>query len=135
VNVPVPRTSQAIAVIDDDESVRKALRRLLLSFGLEVETFATAEEFLARAQGESPACLILDVRMPGISGLELQQRLGAARRRIPIVFITAHRDQQACHEALAAGAVDFLFKPFDEQALLNAVSQALGRDNEERAIP
>ena len=97
--------------------------------------FATAEEFLARASGESPACLIMDVRMPGMSGLELQQHLNTAGRRIPIVFITAHEDQQARHAALAAGAVDFLIKPFDEQVLLRAVTQALGRDNEERAVP
>jgi FixJ family two-component response regulator len=131
----VQQTSQSVSVIDDDDSVRTALRRLLRSFGLNVETFATAEEFLARAQGESPGCLILDVRMPGMSGLELQQRLGSESRRIPIVFITAHEDPQARHEALAAGAVDFLLKPFDEQVLLNAVSQALGRDDEARGIP
>ena len=129
------RTSQNVSVVEDDESVRTALRRLLRSFGLTVETFATSEEFLARPQVESPACLILDVRLPGMSGLELQEHLGSARQRIPIVFITAHEDQQARHEALAAGAVDFLIKPFDEQVLLNAVSQALGRGNDERAIP
>ncbi len=128
-------TSQVVAVVDDDESVCKALRRLLRSFGLNIETFATAEEFLARAPGEPPACLILDVRMPGMSGLELQQRLNAAGRRIPLVFITAHEDQQARHAALAAGAVDFLIKPFDEQVLLKAVTQALGGDKEERAVP
>jgi FixJ family two-component response regulator len=131
----VPQTNQTVAVVDDDQSVRKALRRLLRSFELNVETFATAEEFLARAQGESPACLILDVRLPGMSGLELQQRLGSAGQRIPIVFITGHEDQQARLEALAAGAVDFLLKPFDEQVLLNAVSQALGIDYEERRTP
>lgn len=129
------RTSQIVSVVDDDESVCKALRRLLRSFGLNVETFATAEEFLARAGGEAPGCLILDVSMPGMSGLELQQRLNSADRRIPIVFITAHEDPQARLEALAGGAVDFLFKPFDEQALLSAVSQALGKDREERTTP
>jgi FixJ family two-component response regulator len=129
----VERASQVVSVVDDDESVCKALRRLLRSFGLNVETFATAEEFLTRARGESPACLILDVRMPGMSGLELQQRLSSAGRRIPIVFITAHEDQKARHEALTAGAVDFLIKPFDEAVLLNAVSQALERDNEDHS--
>ena len=128
-------TSQVVSVVDDDESVGKALRRLLRSFGLNVESFAGAEELLARAPGESPACLILDVRMPGMSGLELQQHLNNAGRRIPIVFITAHEDQQARHAALAAGAVDFLIKPFDEQVLLRAVTQALVRDNKERAVP
>jgi FixJ family two-component response regulator len=131
----VEQPSQTVSIVEDDESVCRAVRRLLQSFRLNVEMFATAEEFLARAQGESPACLILDVRLPGMSGLELQQRLGSARPRIPIVFITAHEDQQARHEALAVGAVAFLIKPFDEQVLMNAVSQALGRDNEERAIP
>ncbi len=119
-------SSQVVSVVDDDESVCKALRRLLRSFGINVETFATAEEFLARAAGAAPACLILDVRMPGMSGLDLQQHLNTAGRRIPIVFITAHQDQQARHAALAAGAVDFLIKPFDEHVLLRAVTQALG---------
>jgi FixJ family two-component response regulator len=123
--VPVQPTSRVVSVVDDDESVCKALRRLLRSFGLDAEMFATAEEFLARVSGESPACLILDVRMPGMSGLELQQHLNTAGRRIPIVFITAHEDQQARRAALAAGAVDFLIKPFDELVLLRAVTQAL----------
>jgi FixJ family two-component response regulator len=133
--VPVQPASQIVSVVDDDESVCKALRRLLRSFGLKVETFATAEEFLARASSDSPAFLIVDVRMPGMSGLELQQHLNATGRKLPIVFITAHEDQQARHAALAAGAVDFLIKPFDEQVLLRAVTNALGRENEEEAIP
>jgi FixJ family two-component response regulator len=122
----VQPTSQVVSVVDDDESVCKALRRLLRSFGLEVETFTTAEEFLARGPGEAPACLILDIRLPGMTGLELQQYLSEVGRRIPIVFITAHEDREARQAGLASGAVDFLIKPFDEQVLSRAVTKALG---------
>jgi FixJ family two-component response regulator len=123
----VEHTGSTVAVIDDDESVRKALRRLIRSVGLNVETFATAEEFLAPAGDRAPACLILDVRMPGMSGLELQKQLAALGRHLPIVFITAHEDEPARREALQAGAVDFLQKPFDERLLLDAVAKALAR--------
>jgi FixJ family two-component response regulator len=122
----VSQTDLTVAVIDDDASVRRALGRLLRSAGLTVETFATAEAFL-RAGARPPACLVLDVRLPGLSGLELQARLAAEGRRIPIVFITGHEDDQARHQALAAGALDFLAKPFDEGALLGALAVALGQ--------
>jgi FixJ family two-component response regulator len=118
------RTGQTIAIIDDDESVRKALRRLVQSAGWRVATFATAEEFLEAPDQPSPAGLILDVHLPGLSGLELQQRLTAEGRSIPIVFITAHPDEQTGAEALRCGAVAFLAKPFEEQMLLEAIRLA-----------
>jgi FixJ family two-component response regulator len=116
-----------ISVIDDDESVRKALRRLIRSAGWDAETFASAEEFLAAAGRRTPVCLILDVRMGGMSGLELQQRLAASAQPIPIVFITAHEDEGARRAALEAGAVDFLQKPFDDRVLLDSVAKALAQ--------
>ena len=121
------RPPLTVFIIDDDASVRKAVRRLVQSAGLTARTFASAEEFLGTAL-PPPDCLILDVRMPGgLGGLELQQRLTARVPRIPVVFITGHEDAQARDDALAAGAVAFLLKPFDGQALLDAVARAAGR--------
>jgi FixJ family two-component response regulator len=117
-----PRT---IYVIDDDASVRKALKRLIRSTGMSAHTFASAEDFLA-SQRSLPDCLVLDLRMPGMSGLELQQQLAAEHRSVPIVFISAHDDEQTRHTALAAGAAAFLHKPFDDHALLDAIDQAAG---------
>lgn len=114
-----------ISVIDDDPSVRKAVRRLVRSAGWDAEAFASAEEFLEAAGHRAPTCLILDVRMRGMSGLELQQRLAASARHVPIVFITAHEDEAACRTALEAGAVGFLQKPFDDRMLLDLVAKAL----------
>jgi FixJ family two-component response regulator len=123
------RTRPTIFIIDDDESVCRALGRLIRSVGLITETFATAEEFL-RFTGESePGCLILDVHLPGLSGLELQERLTSEGRCLPIVFITAYQEDQACQFALQAGAVAFLQKPFEEQSLLNAVARAIHTDS------
>jgi FixJ family two-component response regulator len=115
---------QTIVIIDDDESVRRALRRLTASVGLNVATFATAEEFLQSPAHSPPACLILDVHLPGMSGLDLQKQLNAEGRRIPIVFITAYAAGQARELALRSGAIAWLEKPFGEQSLLNAVRQA-----------
>lgn len=129
------QTASTISVIDDDESVRKALWRLIRSAGLHAETFGSAEEFLAWVEGQTAACLILDVRMPGMSGLELQQQLATAGRRIPIVFITGHEDEQACRAALEAGAVGFLQKPFDDRLLLDAVAKALAQGDQRQAPP
>jgi FixJ family two-component response regulator len=123
------QTSPVISIVDDDASVRKALGRLIRSAGMGVETFATAEEFLDAAR-PAPGCLILDVRMPGLGGLGLQQLLAAEGRHIPIVFISGHEEEQARREALAAGAVDFLQKPFDDLSLLEAVARALAKANE-----
>ena len=114
-----------ISIVDDDESMREALQSLLRSVGFRAETFASAEQFLQSDQIENTACLILDVRMPGMSGLELQRRLIATQCRIPIVFVTAHGDEEARSRALQEGAVEFLLKPFSEEALLNAIQVAL----------
>jgi FixJ family two-component response regulator len=113
-----------VAIVDDDESVREAIKSLLKSVGLVVDVFARAEDFLYSEYLHATACLILDVRMPGMSGLELQRQLASANCRIPIIFITAHGDEAARARALQAGAADFLRKPFSEEALLNAVYAA-----------
>jgi FixJ family two-component response regulator len=117
---------QTIAIVDDDASVRKALRRLLRSAGWHVEVFGSAEEFLQAADQPEAGCLILDVHLPGMCGLELQARLQAAGRCVPVVFITAYGDEQTRAQALRAGALAFLEKPFEEQVLLEAVGRALG---------
>jgi FixJ family two-component response regulator len=114
-----------ISIVDDDESIREAIQSLLRSVGFRAKTFASAEQFLQSDQIETTACLILDVRMPGMSGLELQRRLMATQCRIPIVFVTAHGDEEARSRALQEGAVEFLLKPFSEEALLNAIQVAL----------
>jgi FixJ family two-component response regulator len=116
-----------VGIIDDDESVREALESLLNSMGWSARTFSSAEEFLRNGPCEETACLILDVRMPGMSGLDLQRQLAIADHRIPIVFISAHDDDGARVQALQAGAVDFLYKPFSEEVLLAAVNAALAR--------
>jgi len=114
-----------ISVVDDDESVREALEDLLHSAGLEVATFTSAEEFLGSGHIRTAACLILDLHMPGMGGLELQQRLARDGHRIPTVILTAHGDDDARTKALGAGAVAFMPKPFDGEALLRAVEAAL----------
>jgi FixJ family two-component response regulator len=116
-------TDVLVAVIDDDASVRKALGRLLRSAGLSVQAFASAEDFLEA--GPAAACVILDQCLPGLSGLELHRRLVAEGRRVAVVFITGYENEPARREALAAGAVAFLLKPFDDEALLRAVSGAV----------
>jgi FixJ family two-component response regulator len=114
-----------ISIVDDDESVREALKSLLESVGYSTKVFASAEEFLRSNNHQETQCLILDIRMPGMSGLELQRRLVAAGFRIPIIFITAHADEEGRAPALREGAVAFLRKPFSEEALLSAVQSAL----------
>ena len=114
-----------ISIVDDDESIREAIQSLLRSVGFRAKTFASAEQFLQFDQIENTACLILDVRMPGMSGLELQRRLMATQCHIPIVFVTAHGDEEVRSRALQEGAVEFLLKPFSEEALLNAIQAAL----------
>ena len=114
-----------ISIVDDDESMREAIQSLLRSVGFKAKTFASGEQFLQSDQIENTACLILDVRMPGMSGLDLQRRLMATECRIPIVFVTAHGEEEARSRALQEGAVDFLLKPFSEEALLNAIQVAL----------
>ena len=114
-----------VAIVDDDDSVRSALHGLLKAVGLPTLTFASAEEFLRSSQQHRTACLIVDIRMPGLSGLELQAKLNAEHCRIPTIFITAHGDAQMRMQALRAGAVEFLTKPFDDEALLKTVRAAL----------
>jgi FixJ family two-component response regulator len=119
------KKTKLVAVVDDDDSMRGALQGLLKAVGLPSQAFASAEEFLNSGQQHQTACLITDIRMPGISGLELQARLNAERCRIPTIFITAHGDAQMRMQALRAGAVEFLAKPFDDEALLKTVRAAL----------
>ena len=114
-----------ISVVDDDDSVRESLQCLIRSFGFAVEVFASAEEFLKSDHLRNTRCLILDVRMPGMNGFELQRRLVASHCGIPVIFITAHGDETARSHALRDGAVDYLLKPFTEDALLNAIHAAL----------
>ena len=117
--------NKIVAVIDDDESCRTALKEMLRSAGLSALVFASAEDFLKSGQQRQTACLITDIRMPGMSGLELQAKLNADLFRIPTIFITAHGDEKMRMQALRAGAVEFLAKPFDDQVLLEKVQAAL----------
>jgi FixJ family two-component response regulator len=117
-----------VCVIDDDESVRRALQRLIRCAGMDAVTFATAEAFLACPEQAAPGCLILDVHLPGLSGLELQERLTAGGRAVSVVFITAYAEEHVRELALQAGATAFLHKPFDEQVLLDALARALRAD-------
>jgi len=116
---------RAIAILDDDESVRIAIQGLIKEFGLPTLVFASAEEFLCSNEGLHAACLIADIRLPGMSGLELQSKLNLDRCRIPIIFITAHGDERMRMQAIRNGAVEFLTKPFDDEALLDRVRAAL----------
>ncbi|MCU1301010.1 MAG: response regulator receiver protein [Candidatus Sulfotelmatobacter sp.] len=117
--------AKLIAIVDDDELMRSALQGMLKSVGLPSLAFASAEEFLKSGQYQQTACLIADIRMPGMSGLELQAKLNAERCRIPTIFITAHGDTKMRMQALRAGAVEFLAKPFDDEVLLESVRAAL----------
>jgi FixJ family two-component response regulator len=115
-----------VAIVDDEKVVRRAIGRLVMSDGLQFQTFASAEEFLQSSTDASVSCLILDLRLPGMSGLELQQRLAADHNRTPIVFVSAHDDPESRATALGAGAVAFLAKPFKDDVLLQAVRSAMG---------
>jgi RNA polymerase sigma factor (sigma-70 family) len=121
-----------VFVVDDDDSLREALKRLIRSVGLQVEVFASAEEFLRRKQVDVPACLVLDIRLPGISGLDFQRKLAEANTPIPIIFITGHGDIPMSVRAMKAGAVEFLTKPFRDQDLLDAIQVGLERDQARR---
>jgi len=122
-----------VFVIDDDASVRKSLSRLLRSAGYTTETFASAEEFLGREHFNGIGCLLLDVQMPGLSGMDLQKDLNKADYHMPIIFITGHGDIPMSVEAMKKGAVDFLTKPFDDKELLQAVDSAIEKDRQTRA--
>src|SRR6266436_1672587 len=117
--------TKLVAIVDDDDSMRSALQGLLQSAEFPAQSFASAEEFLKSGQQHQIACLIADIRMPGMSGLELQAKLNAEHCRIPIIFITGHGDAQMRMRALRAGAVEFLTKPFNDEALLETVRAAL----------
>ena len=117
--------AKLVAIVDDDDLIRSALQGMLKSVGLPSQAFASAEEFLASGQQQLTACLIADIRMPGMSGLELQARLNAEHCRIPTIFITAHGDTTMRMQALRAGAVDFMAKPFDDGVLIESVRAAL----------
>src|SRR6266571_8282124 len=121
-----------VFLIDDDASVRKGVSRLLRSAGYKSETFESASDFLAREQHPGPACLIVDVRMPGLNGIDLQEALIQRRREEQLVFITGHGDISMCAQAMKAGAVDFLPKPFGDDQLLQCVERALIRSAEQR---
>jgi FixJ family two-component response regulator len=117
--------AKIVAIVDDDASMRTALHGLLKSAGLLAQAFASAEEFLRSGHQHDTACLITDIRMPGMSGLELQAKLNAERCRIPTIFITAHGDTKMRMQAMRAGAVEFLAKPFNDEALLESVLAAM----------
>ena len=121
-----------VYVIDDDQSIREAISSLIRSVGMSVQAFGSAKEFLASSRPNAPACLVLDVRMPGLSGLELQRELTEAGISIPIIFITGHGDIPMSVRAMKAGAMEFLTKPFRDQDLLDAIEQAIDHDRELR---
>jgi len=121
-----------VFVIDDDDSVRASIQGLLKSVGLQSESFASVQEFLLRSGDDGPSCLVLDVRLPGVSGLDFQQKLAEVGVEIPIVFITGHGDISMSVKAMKSGAVEFLTKPFRDQDLLDAIQQALERDRARR---
>ena len=121
-----------VFVVDDDPSVRRAIKRLIESVGLQAELFGSTQEFLQAKRPDVPVCLVLDIRLPGKSGLEFQRELGDANIQIPIIFITAHGDVPMTVRAMKAGAVEFLTKPFRDQDLLDAIQLALERDRTRR---
>jgi FixJ family two-component response regulator len=121
-----------IAIVDDDASVQRGLQRLIRSAGWKVETFASAQEFLARSRTELPNCVLLDLQLPGLSGLDLQKRMAEVGLEIPIVFLTGHGNIPVSVQAMKAGAVQFLTKPVDEQELLQAIEEAVERDRRTR---
>ncbi len=128
----MPEPEAIVLVVDDDVSVREGLEGLIRSAGLKVETFASAQEFLARQRADLPSCLVLDVRLPGLSGLDLQKRMAEANLEIPIIFITGHGNVPAAVQAMKAGALEFLTKPFTDRDLLDAIQQAIKRDRAAR---
>ena len=126
------KSDAVIAIVDDDPSAREGLESLVRSAGWRAKTFASAQEFLAGPRAEAPSCLILDLQLPRLSGLDLQKRMAEAELEIPIVFLTGHGNIPASVQAMKAGAVEFLTKPFDEQDLLRAIEEAIERDRRTR---
>jgi FixJ family two-component response regulator len=125
-------TGPIVFVVDDDDLVRAAIQGMLKSVGLRSETFGTAQEFLSSKRPDGPSCLVLDVRLPGVNGLDFQHQLVDAGIRIPVIFITGHGDIPMTVKAMKSGAVEFLTKPFRDEDLLDAIHQALDRDREMR---
>jgi len=130
--MPKPEPQSVVFVVDDDASMRQAMQRLFRSVGLEVEVFASASEFLQRKPSDVPSCLVLDVRLPGLSGLDFQTELAKAGIQVPIVFMTGHGDIPMTVKAMKAGAIEFLPKPFRDQDMLDAVRLGLERDRARR---
>lgn len=122
-----------VFVVDDDQAMRNSLKWLIESVGVGVESFASADEFLARYEPGRPGCLVLDVRMPGMSGLDLQEHLASRKIRIPAVIITGHGDVPMAVRAMKAGAVDFIEKPFNDEALLDAIRRAIATEERQRS--
>jgi FixJ family two-component response regulator len=127
-----PADSPIVFIVDDDARMRAAMQRLLKTVGLHSESFATPEEFLRQRLPNRPSCLLLDVRLPGMSGLDVQRRLTEVGAQIPVIFITAHGDIAMSVKAMKSGAVEFLTKPFRDQDLIDAIQQALERDRQTR---
>jgi len=128
----VKEADSVVFVVDDDSSVREAIQSLIKSVGLRVETFETAQQFLGSKRPEAPGCVVLDVRLPGLSGLDLQRQLAANEIKLPIIFITGYGDIPMSVSAMKAGALEFLTKPFRDQDLLDAIQKALERDRTAR---
>jgi len=128
----MPQPDAVIAIVDDDPSVRRGLQRLIRSAGWNAESFASAQEFLTRHGAEAPSCLVLDLQLPDLSGLDLQKRMAEVGLEIPIVFLTGHGNIPASVQAMKAGAVEFLTKPFDDEKLLQAIQEAVQRDRRSR---
>jgi FixJ family two-component response regulator len=127
---PRAESDSLVIIVDDDQAIRESLVGLVRSAGFRVTAFASADEFLDQSVPPVPACLILDVRMPGLSGLDLQEELATANRQIPIIFLTGHADVPMTVRAMKAGALEFLTKPFSDEKLLEAIRQALDRDRD-----
>jgi FixJ family two-component response regulator len=129
---PIPEVSRSVFIVDDDPAIRQSLESLLRSVGLEVKALASVPEFLSCPRPDGPTCLVLDVRLPGRSGLDLQRELSAANVQLPVIFITGHGDIPMSVQAMKGGAIEFLTKPFRDQDLLDAVQLGLARDRERR---
>jgi FixJ family two-component response regulator len=126
------RTDATVFVVDDDDDVRGSIAELLRAAGLRAETFGTAREFLSRAPGPGPSCLVLDLQIPGMDGLDVQRELARAGDPMPVIFLTAHGDIPTTVKAMKSGAIEFLTKPFDDEQLLEVIHQALERDQATR---
>jgi FixJ family two-component response regulator len=129
---PIPEVAPTVFIVDDDPAIRESLVSLLRSVGLEARALASVPEFLSSPRPDGPTCLVLDVRLPGRSGLDLQRELSAAKIQIPVIFITGHGDIPMSVQAMKGGAIEFLTKPFRDQDLLDAVDIGLARDRERR---